>query len=251
MKNYIKSAKIEIEESYKKPNLIVFDFDGCIANSDDFVLTNSQAYQKELEIALKNNTKCTMQKPNASNKNDFCQDYLRKHHSEIQPYFGVFDLFVKLSMVTKVAIVTSRHEILLGDTQKWIEQNTIKYYNEQTWRQMFYQTYFNDSKVKSLQFKQKKLTELMDAYNILLLIEDHPQVIEWAKKKNIEVLVPATGYKNLNGQDLMPVQIDSKKVDDSSLTKTQKKALKELSLKPAIPIRELKKAKKNDNLQKK
>lgn len=40
----------------------------------------------------------------------------------------------------------------------------------------------------------------MAKYDILLLIESHPEVIEWAKSKKIDTLVPATGYKDLNGK---------------------------------------------------
>ena len=39
------------------------------------------------------------------------------------------------------------------------------------------------------------------------MVEDHPEVIAYAQKQGIEVLVPSTGYKNLNGKDLKKEKI--------------------------------------------
>ena len=78
----------------------------------------------------------------------------------------------------------------------------VKYFDEMTWRKASFKISFNEKMEKSLAYKKKTFKKLMENYNILLLVEDHPEVIAWAKSKKIDTLVPATGYKDLNGTDL-------------------------------------------------
>lgn len=181
-----------------KEKLIIFDIDGCMANSDEFILTKKEAYDKEIKNCKSIEEAKKFIKPKKSEENEFDLDYFKRHHSEIEPHYGVFDLFVKLSQTSKVAIITARYEILKQVTYDWLISNTIKLYGDGVWRQMSYFAYFNENFESSLQFKKGVIESIMKTYDILLLIEDHPKVVEWAKSKNIETLVPATGYKDLS-----------------------------------------------------
>lgn len=179
----------------KKSDIIVFDLDGCIMNSDDYVLTNEQAWKLDKSLFTK--------KPNKEDKDNFCIEYLRKHQKDVEPYRGIFELFVRLACVTQVIIVTARFEIMKQATIDWLKENCVKYFDEMTWRKVSFKISFNEKMEKSLAYKKKTFKKLMENYNILLLVEDHPEVIAWAKSKKIDTLVPATGYKDLNGTDLM------------------------------------------------
>jgi phosphoglycolate phosphatase-like HAD superfamily hydrolase len=202
MKTNFKSYKKEIQEQIKQ-NIVIFDLDGCLADSDDFILTNLQAWQKEKENYAKEGKAYRVKKPEKKVQNDFSTAYLYEHLEEIKPKYGILELFVRLASVTNVAIVTSRPEIMRGKTTNWLRDNIIECYGELAWRQVRYKMFFNEFQEKSLVYKKNICTELMKTNKILLLIDDHPDVIDWAKSKGIETLVPGTGYKNLNDKDLV------------------------------------------------
>lgn len=195
MKKYEKSYRIEAKEDSlaSLPILYIFDLDGCIANSDDFVLTNKQAYELDKEES---------HIPTKENKDDFSIWYMKKHMMDIPPYLGILSLFVKLSMFSNVVIVTSRFEDLKPATINWLKQVIIDNFNEEIWRRCKFQIIFNENQETSLKFKSRIIENLKEFYKILLMVEDHPEVIAYAQKQGIEVLVPSTGYKNLNGKDL-------------------------------------------------
>ena len=201
-KDYIQSPKNE-DKTDNKTDLIIFDLDGCIANSDDFILTNLQAWEKEKSEAFYAGLPFKKEKPTGSKASDFCNEYFIKHQMEVPPYAGILDLFVRMALLINVAIVTSRHEILKAATIRWLNKVIVETYGDNVWRNINYKMFFNVKKETSLTYKKKQFTELMEKYNILLLIEDHPEVVEWAKSKKIDTLVPATGYKDLNGKDLV------------------------------------------------
>ena len=192
-KQYIKSAKAVQKESIVKPDLIIFDFDGCIANSDDFIVTNKEAYKLDKLI----------HKMPKERDNDICLEYLQKHNLDIEPYEGIFKLFVKLCLSSNIALVTSRFDYFQKDTFNWLKIKTIEHFNESIWRQMRFNAYFNVEQRKSLEFKRDTMKALSQKYNIVLLIDDHPEVVNWAEGQGITVLTPSTGYKNLNSKDLM------------------------------------------------
>lgn len=192
MSKYIKTYKKDA--IIPKQKIIIFDLDGCIADSDNFVITNEEAWKLDKSLFK--------EKPTKDTKKLFCLEYFRKHHSEIQPYYGIFELFVRLASITNVAIVTARFEIMKPETIEWLKENCIKLFNDATWRQLHFDLFFNEKMEKSLVYKKEVFSKLLETYDISLLVEDHPEVINWAKSKNINVLVPATGYKNLEGTDL-------------------------------------------------
>lgn len=187
------------ERSYKKDqaepkkNLIVFDLDGCMADSDDYVVTNKEAYKLEPELFDK--------KPSKDVENNFSLEYFKAHQKDIKPYPGIFQMFVRLASVENVAIVTSRFEVVKQQTIDWLKYYCTQYFDEVTWRRVQFQISFNEKKEKSLVYKTKILKELMEKYNIIFMVEDHPEVINWAKSKGIMVLIPSTGYKDLEGTD--------------------------------------------------
>lgn len=203
--NNMENIKVIYEKSYNsiarenehKSKLIVFDLDGCIANSDDFVLTNEQVWSKDKDLFIKYNK----QKPTKSDKDLFCEDYLYEYCLDVEPYFGILDLFVATAKTSNVAIVTARHLRLYAKTIEWLKQSIIDRYNESTWRSLSYKLFFNENKETSLQYKKRVFKELEKQYEISLVVEDHPDVITFLKNKNVNVLVPATGYKNLNEKD--------------------------------------------------
>ena len=187
------------ERSYKKDqvepkkNLIIFDLDGCVADSDDYVVTNKEAYELEPELFDK--------KPSKEDENKFSLEYFKAHQKDIKPYAGIFQMFVRLASVENVAIVTSRFETVKQQTIDWLKQYCTEYFDEATWRRVQFQISFNEKKEKSLVYKTRILKELMERHNIILMVEDHPEVINWAKSKGIMVLIPSTGYKDLAGTD--------------------------------------------------
>ena len=201
MKQSTKSPKNELKATQIKPSLVVFDLDGCIMNSDDFVITKKQAWELSKDDESTSGY-FAIEKPSKSEENDFSLAYLYKHHSEIQPYYGILDMFVKFAVDSNVAIVSSRYEIMRGLTTQWLEEQITKRHGNDCWRRVRYTSYFNEFKESTLKFKKETLSELMRTYDITLMVEDHPDVINWAKSKNIMVLAPSTGYKNLNGKDL-------------------------------------------------
>ena len=187
----------EFDEDIKvkdKPSLVIFDLDGTLADSDDFILTNKQAYEKEPELFA--------QKPSKDTENIFCDVYFKHHHKEIEPYEGTLRLFIAMAKTDNVAIITSRKDILQPLTVEWLKTNVIALTSETVWRSIRYKLIFNEKKEKSLEYKRKAITKLADTYKISLIIDDHPDIIEWAKKQGIEVLIPGNGYKDLNGKDL-------------------------------------------------
>ena len=128
-----------------------------------------------------------------------------------------------MSQIANTAIVTSRVSIMHDCTIRWLEKVISESYDEQVWRQLSYKIFFNDLNEKSLVYKKKMIEQLKEDYEIALIVDDHPEVSEYAKSNDIVCLVPATGYKNLNGNDLM---VKGKKVltDDSrGLTRKSKK----------------------------
>lgn len=177
-----------------KPSLVIFDLDGTLADSDDFILTNKQAYEKEPELFA--------QKPSKDTENIFCDVYFKHHHKEIKPYEGTLRLFIAMAKTDNVAIITSRKDTLQPLTVEWLKTNVIALTSGTVWRSIRYKLIFNEKKEKSLEYKRKAITKLADTYKISLIIDDHPDIIEWAKKQGIEVLVPGNGYKDLNGKDL-------------------------------------------------
>lgn len=193
-----------------KQKLYIFDLDGCIANSDDFILTNEQAYKKDPDIRIRKGLGFR-DKLTAANKTDFSEAYLIDHQSEIEPYEGIFDLFVRLAQVSKVAIITARPDYMHPCTIQWLKDKIINYYGEQVFRQISYFITFNELKEKSLAYKKRIIEEYEKSYRIALIIDDHPEIIKYAKSKNIVCLSPATGYKNLNGNDLIGEKKCSKK----------------------------------------
>lgn len=195
MKKYEKSYRLEAKRDLLEalPSLYIFDLDGCLANSDNFVLTNKQAYKIDKDENYK---------PTKDNENDFSLWYMKKHMMDIPPYLGALSLFVKLSMFSNVAVVTSRFEGLKPVTVAWLRRVIIDNFSEEIWRRCKFQIIFNEEEKSSLKFKSKVIQELEKTYKILLMVEDHPEVIAYARKRGIEVLVPSTGYKNLNGKDL-------------------------------------------------
>ena len=197
MENIKITYKKDIKEYESKSKIIVFDLDGCIANSDDFVLTNEQVWSKDKGLFAKYNK----QKPTKSNKDLFCEDYLYEYCLDVEPYFGILDLFGTTAKTSNVAIVTARYLRFYAKTIEWLKQSVIDRYNESTWRSLHYKLFFNENKETSLQYKKRVFKELEKQYEISLVVEDHPDIITFLKKKNVNVLVPATGYKNLNGKD--------------------------------------------------
>jgi len=185
-----------------KPKLYIFDLDGCIANSDDFILTNEEAFKKDPGI-------CDRLGPGfrgkltKENKKLFSEAYLADHQLEIEPYKGILDLFVRMSQITNTAIITSRVPLMSACTIEWLEYVVSMYYGKPTWRQMRYKLFFNELKEKSLAYKKRLFEELRKEYDIELIVDDHPEIADYAKSKGIVCLVPATGYKDLNGNDLM------------------------------------------------
>lgn len=201
--NNIKSLKNEIKEQQIKPDLVIFDLDGCVINSDDFVITKKQAYlQKDKYSFDESIMTLPIEKPKPSEENDFCIEHLYNTHHLIPAYSGILDMFVRFATSSNVAIVTSRFEILRSKTINWLKEKITERYNSSIWRQVRYQIYFNEEKEQTLKFKKSMISKLMKTYNISLMVEDHPEVIKWAKSKDIMVLVPSTGYKDLNGKDL-------------------------------------------------
>lgn len=194
----MKKDKIEYKTKQK---LYIFDLDGCIANSDNFVLTNQQAYEKDPDIRTRKGLGFR-DKLTKDTKNQFSDAYMIDHQSEIEPYEGIFDLFVRLAQVTNVAILTARPDYMHPCTIQWIKDKVIEHYSEQIFRRMSYLITFNENKEKSLVYKKRIIEEYEKSYRIALIIDDHPEIVEYAKSKDIVCLSPATGYKNLNGNDL-------------------------------------------------
>ena len=221
----------KLEDNSTKPELVIFDFDGCIANSDDFVLTNKQAWEKDPDVFLRAGVGQRGGQPSKATENDFSLAYLYDHHEEIEPYYGILDQFVKLSITSNVAIITARFDVLRAKTVDWLKETILKRYGDSTWRRVNYKMFFNDFKEKSLSYKKNTITKLLETYNIQLMIEDHPEVANWAKSKGINVLVPVTGYKNLNGNDLIePQQEDANKPIKELIVEKDK-----IKLKPGRP----------------
>lgn len=230
MKEYISKPK---ELSSYKPSIYVFDLDGCIANSDDFVLTNKQAYEKDPDIQNRLGVGYRGKLTKAV-ENLFSEAYMADHMLEIQPYKGILDLFVRMSQTSHTAIVTSRIPVMRTYTIDWLEQVISELYGKQVWRQLNYKLFFNELNEKSLAYKKKMIEKLRETYNIALIVDDHPEVADYAKSKNIVCLVPATGYKNLNDNDLMIVgrpclvkepKKRKRKAKDDNMQKKQKRTL--------------------------
>lgn len=193
---YTKKVDIKII----KPKIYIFDLDGCIADSDNFVLTNEQAFKIDPEIQNRYGAgfRGLLTK---ENKKDFSDAYMIDHQMEIKPYEGIFDLFVRMSQVGHTAIVTARPQYMSTCTIQWLEKNVIQYYGESVWRRLSYKLYFNDTKDKSLAYKKKMFEQLKETYDIVLVIDDHPDIAKYLKSINVMCLVPSTGYKDLNGKD--------------------------------------------------
>lgn len=188
-------------KSYKQ-KIYVFDLDGCIANSDDFILTNEEAFKKDPSI-------CDRLGPGfrgkltKENKKLFSEAYLADHQLEIEPYYGILDLFVRMSQMSNTAIITSRVPLMSACTIEWLEHVITERYGKTVWRQLSYKLFFNELKEKSLAYKKRIIEQLMQTYDIALIVDDHPEIANYAKSKGLVCLVPATGYKDLNGNDLM------------------------------------------------
>lgn len=200
---YEKSYRTTMKDNYKQ-NIVIFDLDGTIMNSDNYIVTNKQAYE------LTCNTENKLPKPSKLEEDKFCIEYLRRNHDNIEPYYGILDLFVSLAKLNQVAIVTSRFEILKAQTIMWLERQIITLYGNDTWRKIYFKTYFNEHKLKSLEYKKGVFKDIQKTYNISLIIDDHPDIKTWANKNGINILVPGTGYKNLNGVDLTQVKVVEK-----------------------------------------
>lgn len=212
----------------EKPKLYIFDLDGCIANSDDFILTNEQAYAKDPGLTKRPGIGYRGELTNDI-KHVFSEAYLIDHQLEIPPYKGILDLFVRMAQTSHAAIVTARTPLLRYATIAWLERTISLFYSKQEWRRLSYKLIFNEFNEKSIVYKKRTIEELKETYDIALIIDDHPEIAEYAKSNGLVCLVPATGYKNLNGCDLM--------------TTSNKCLAKE-------PIKR-KKVKNNDNMQKK
>lgn len=212
-----KSLKKELQ-TWKKPSLFIFDLDGCLAKSDDFVLTNQQAYKLDKNTSKVMTVPVTI--PTEKNKNLFSISYMRNHMMEIPENPGLFDIFLAMCKTTNVAIVTSRPSVMRDDTLEWLKVK-IEDRDRTIWRRLSFKIFYNESNLPSVTYKSKVISKLMDSYEIKLLIEDHPEVIKWAESKGIATLAPSTKHKNLNDYDL--IEKSKGKKNDKLQSKSKKK----------------------------
>ena len=74
------------KEKYEPTQTItIFDLDGCIANSDDFVITRLQAWEKKRDLAIAKGESYKEPKPSKQIESDFAEDYFYEEQENIPP----------------------------------------------------------------------------------------------------------------------------------------------------------------------
>lgn len=226
-------SKIDIEAISKLPKCYIFDIDGCLANTNDIILSKADAYlenMKEYEKAVVKFNKdvdlfnqlmqefttgvrdsrpadpVRPEKPIQPTENVEAMDwdYFEKNLDKCKPIWGTIDLLIAMSLTHKVIILTGRTERMRIATTDWLKKVIEERTSKETYRRMNFSIIMRDNKdfSPSAIYKQKKLADLTKNYNIQLIIEDHPEIVEVATRMGFLVLKPNTVWKDLKGTDL-------------------------------------------------
>ena len=222
-------ANIDRDLISNKTSCYIFDIDGCLANVDNIVLTKEEAYNKNLAeyniaqekykndiILYEQNIKkyekgLITEKPkelvppikpikyDLPKKDDYDLNYFYSHLDEAMPIGGILDLFITMALSKKVIILTGREEFSKPATLNWLNRVITERSTKDTFRRINFTTIFkpdknNDSVEK---FKKDKILELIKQYNIQLIIEDNPVIIEEFTKLGFLTLKPNTFFKDL------------------------------------------------------
>ena len=227
-------TKIDPDMISRLPKCYIFDIDGCLADTNDIILSKSDAYVEKMKeydkAVLKFNKDVDLfnelmheyqqgirdvrpidpirpQKPEEPTEKPEAMDwdYFESHLNLCRPIWGTIDLLISLSQHCKVFILTGRCERVRSITQDWLRQVIEERVGKETFRRVNYTLIMRDNKDTdpSGKYKQKKLGELTKNYNIQLVIEDHPDVVDIATKMGLLVLRPNTVWKDLKGTDMI------------------------------------------------
>lgn len=216
-------ASIDKELISNKTSIYIFDIDGCLADIENILLTYKESYSKKLEEYEKNKEKYNkdlkiyqyeleqinnklsvnkdlvepiepkvpqMYEDKLKDKIDFA--YFYSHIEEALPIGGIVDTFVALALTKKVIILTGRDEMYKGSTIDWLRKVISKRFNDDTYRRINFSTIFKPTKNNDTteKYKKDKVNELAKQYNIQLIIEDCPAIIEEFTKLGFLVLSP-------------------------------------------------------------
>lgn len=241
--------KIEKNLISNKKKCFIFDIDGCLADTDNIILSKAETYEmrkKQYEEAL-NKYQADMEvfrlrykgfsegkikdcpiepirpkepdKLKESDYHSFDWEYFNSHLGDAKPIWGVIDLFIQMAMTNKVILLTGRKESARITTIDWLKRVIEERAGKDVFRRISYSLIMREEKNNepSGEFKKTKLVEIQKEHHIQLMIEDHPDVIEVLTKMGILALKPNTIWKQIGKGDMKPVTIEvevlSKPVD--------------------------------------
>ncbi|MBQ3420722.1 MAG: hypothetical protein IJH34_03450, partial [Romboutsia sp.] len=100
--------------------------------------------------------------------------------------------FISLALSKKVILLTAREELFRQGTIEWLKRVIIERANEDTYRRIHFQLICKPNKYSKndIEFKKEKVLEITKQYNIQLIIEDFPEIIEEYTKLGFLVLSP-------------------------------------------------------------
>lgn len=139
--------------------------------------------------------------PSLDNKIDF--EYFHDHLTEAAPIMGCFDLFISLAKTSKVFLLTGRSEKGKAKTIEWINKVVTSFYSDDAFRRINFQLIMRSEKEYKLtgpQYKKAHVLEISKNYNIKLILEDCPEIVQMYTELGFLVLQPNKEYYRL-GQE--------------------------------------------------
>ena len=206
-------SNIEKDLLTNKTSCYIFDIDNCLADADHIIMTNKQAYEKQLEeykenkilyekaLAVYEKSKDKGPAPvmpeeptkyKETEANKFAKEYFLNHIMDCYSIPGTLDVFISLALSKKVILLTAREELFRQGTIEWLKRVIIERANEDTYRRIHFQLICKPNKYSKndIEFKKEKVLEITKQYNIQLIIEDFPEIIEEYTKLGFLVLSP-------------------------------------------------------------
>lgn len=213
--------QIDRELINSKPKCYIFDIDGCLANTNNIILSKfetfdmkKQKYETErakYQAILKENPKAAAKinppkEPEPLKSGDskkFDWEYFEEHLQDAEPIWGVIDMFIALATTHKVILLTGRKERHRTKTTAWLEQVVQERAGKEAWRRINFSLMMREDKNNepSAKFKKAKFLAIEKTYNIQLIVEDHPDVLEVINELGFTSLKPNTVFKQIGDDD--------------------------------------------------
>ena len=190
----------------------VFDIDGVLADTSNILLTRKDT--RELGFNLESNKYKDSQ---------IDWDYFSTYIDKAIPIEGTMNMFIELAKHNKVFLLTGRIERDRTKILKWLKESIVDIFGDSVlntinWELLMRPIGCNSSQIE---YKESKLIEIMHkGYDIMLMIEDNPAMIDKLTEMGIIGLKSPNEYKDFKGEEIKAIN-DSEIVNTSSSNRNE------------------------------